>query len=70
MRLGDVLDIGMAVERLGEGSVTFSFRLTNQHGRQTATARVVHAFIDRNGFEPCSCPEPFRVALCRLGLID
>lgn len=70
MLLGDVLTIELEVERLGEKSVTFAYRIVGADGAPRAKVKLVHAFVERDGFGPRSVPDAFRDGLRQLGLIE
>lgn len=67
-RLGDVLDVTLAVERLGRASVRFGYRVACA-GELRARCRLVHAFVDLKRFSAIPVPAPFADGLQRLGLL-
>ena len=63
-RFDDVLVVRARIQRIGDSSVTFEFRVEHQQdGRLIAEGRSVHAFIDSKTWKPVRVPEPFRQAV-------
>jgi acyl-CoA thioester hydrolase len=63
---GDV-DIGVAVSRLGNSSVTYSVGLFKPgEADPCAVASMVHVFVDTASNRPVPIPESLRAALARL----
>ena len=60
IRLGDTLLVEVTVERMGAGSIAFAFALTNPERGLVATARHVHAAIDRKTWQPRRLPDEVR----------
>ena len=69
MFVGDVLTIDLQVERLGEKSVTFAYEVRGEDGQPRARVRLIHAFVELEGFVARPVPEAFRAGLVRLGLV-
>jgi YbgC/YbaW family acyl-CoA thioester hydrolase len=63
IRLGETLQVEVAVERLGAGSITFAFALTIADRGPVATVRHVHAAIDRATWRPRKLPDEVRTHL-------
>ncbi|MGM0578869.1 MAG: acyl-CoA thioesterase [Myxococcota bacterium] len=71
MRMGDRLRVSVGVDRLGERSVTFAFRVVGaEDGALRATVRHVHACVDLERFEGIPVPDRLRDGLTRLGLLE
>lgn len=68
MRMGDRLAIALAVERVGRRSIAFAYAIRGPDGDLRATARLVHAFVDLDGFRPRDVPAELLQGLSRLGL--
>ncbi len=64
------LEVGLAVERLGNSSVTYRLGLFDPRSTQPlqpcALARMVHVFVRRADSRPVPLPAPLREALQRL----
>ncbi len=69
LRLGDRIPVHLTVERLGKGSITFSYSLKGYDGEERASAKLVHAFVDMETFEGRSAPPELIEALQRLGVL-
>jgi 4-hydroxybenzoyl-CoA thioesterase len=59
LRFGDVFDIDVWVEKVGQKSATFRYR-GRCEGRNVATATIVVACIDMRKFVGVPIPEPYR----------
>ena len=71
IRLHDRLAIELAVERLGKRSITFGYRIVGaDDDALRATAKLVHAFVDLDGFEPTTAPDDFVAGLRQLNLLE
>jgi acyl-CoA thioesterase FadM len=72
IRMHDRLDVSLTVERLGDRSVSFAFRITGAGapGDLRATARLVHAFVTHGDLGPASPPPRLLAGLRQLGLIE
>lgn len=71
LRFGDVLDIEVWVERIGEKSVTFAFVGTRLgDGAPIARCRLVSACIDMETFRAQAVPEVCRAFLSRFVPVD
>jgi 1,4-dihydroxy-2-naphthoyl-CoA hydrolase len=68
MRLGDRLTVRVDIEKLGPGSVTFAYTILSEGGETHATARLVHAVIDRQRFKARRVPDVALEAFRRAGL--
>ncbi len=69
-RLGDVLETTVAVEKLGNTSMTL--KLTTRRlsdGEVVVKGRQVQVFVDPETFRPTPIPEVFKQALAGNGLI-
>ena len=66
LRFGDTIDVELSVDRLGEKSVTFAYRIWNVAGddragdRLAAEGQVVCAVVDLKAFRAIPIPEPVR----------
>jgi len=69
MRLGEVLEVQVAIAELGEKRVSFAFLIRDETGLQRATVRCDHAFVDLKNFRGRSAPPEFVAALERMGLV-
>ena len=70
LRLGDRIRVSLSVERLGTSSVTFAYTLYGPEDDLRAKAKLVHAFVDTQGFGSRTAPKEFVDGLRRLGLVD
>jgi acyl-CoA thioester hydrolase len=68
------LEVGLAVDRLGNSSVTYRLGLFDPRSAQPlqpcALARMVHVFVRRADSRPVPLPAPLREALQRLLVAD
>lgn len=63
----EVLKLGVAVERLGERSVTYAVSVFRGGAeRAAADGRFVHVYVDRESRRPVALPEAMRAGLERL----
>jgi acyl-CoA thioester hydrolase len=62
-----VVDIGIALERLGRTSVAYRLALFGGDPDPLAVGRFVHVYVDRNDHQPAPVPEVIRRALETLG---
>ncbi|EME14851.1 acyl-CoA thioesterase [Rhodococcus triatomae] len=65
----DDLRVGLAVDRLGRSSITYSlaiFRVTGESLEPAATGRFVHVYVDAGTRRPVPVPDPIRAAVERL----
>ncbi|MDT7768067.1 MAG: acyl-CoA thioester hydrolase [Mycobacterium sp.] len=62
-----VVDVGIALERLGRTSVAYHLALFGDDLGPVAVARFVHVYVDRNDHKPAPVPEVVRRALETLG---
>jgi YbgC/YbaW family acyl-CoA thioester hydrolase len=69
VRVGDRLRVVMAVERVGERSITFGYVVHGQGGSPCARVKLVHVFVERPSFQPAAVPAELLAALRRLGLL-
>jgi YbgC/YbaW family acyl-CoA thioester hydrolase len=63
IRPGTDIDVAVSVERLGESSLTFAFRITDATGTVLATGREVHVTVDPASFTTRPLPDELRAAL-------
>ncbi|PZQ99323.1 MAG: thioesterase [Cereibacter sphaeroides] len=61
-RLGEVLRLGVRLERLGSSSVTLHVTAANE-GREVFAARVTLVLISKDDYRPKPWPQPFREAM-------
>jgi len=60
----DVIDAGLAVERLGQSSVKYLVGLFKQKAEEPAAlGHFVHVFVERETMRPAAIPEKIRRAL-------
>jgi acyl-CoA thioester hydrolase len=62
-----VVDVGIALERLGRTSVAYRLALFGDDLGPVAVARFAHVYVDRNDHKPAPVPEVVRRALETLG---
>ena len=63
----DVIDAGIAVQRLGNSSVTYAIGLFRENeATAAAVGRFVHVWVDRATRKPRSVPDRVRAALLPL----
>ena len=61
LRFGDIADVEIGVERIGEKSVTFTYALARGKGGPIcARAKVTVATVDMNDFRAIPIPEKYR----------
>ncbi|BCB18353.1 thioesterase family protein [Bosea sp. ANAM02] len=60
----ETVEVGIAVERLGNSSVTYSIGIFRQSGAQAAAqGRFTHVYVERASQKPVPIPAPLRAAL-------
>jgi acyl-CoA thioester hydrolase len=60
----ETVEAGIAVERLGNSSVTYRIGIFRQGGTQAAAqGRFTHVYVERASQKPVPIPAPLRVAL-------
>ncbi len=60
----ETVEAGIAVERLGNSSVTYRIGIFRQGGGQAAAqGRFTHVYVQRAGQKPVPIPAPLRAAL-------
>ena len=64
--VGDVIEIRVAVEHVGETSFTFSYILQNAKGVVVGTGRTVHVTTDKKTRKKIPLPRDMRVAIERI----
>lgn len=65
----EVVEAGIAVERLGNSSVTYRIGIFRQGGEQAAAqGRFTHVYVQRAGQRPVPIPEALRAALAALAV--
>ena len=69
MRVSDRLVVSLEVERVGARSVTYAYRIEGHDEELRATAKLVHACVDREGFAPLAVPAELIEGLRRLDLV-
>ena len=57
---------GLAVERLGNSSITYRLALFGDGDEPAAVGRFVHVYVDRASRRPVPVPQPVRDAVARL----
>jgi len=57
---------GLAVERLGNSSITYRLALFGADETPAAVGRFVHVYVDRETRRPVPVPDPVRVAVAAL----
>ena len=63
----ETVDAGIAVERLGNSSVTYRIGIFRQGGEQAvAQGRFTHVYVTRAGQKPVPIPPPLRAALAAI----
>ena len=65
VNLGDVLTIGLQIEKIGRTSFTVGYQMTNQLGRTVALVKTVHTTISNQTRQPMAIPPHLREALQR-----
>ncbi len=69
MRMGEPLDIRVAVERLTEHSIGFRYTLSGTDEVVRASALLVHAFVSFDGFEATTAPAVLLEGLRQAGVL-
>ena len=65
----EAVDVGIAVERLGNSSVTYRIGIFRQGGTQAAAqGRFTHVYVERVDQKPVPIPAPLRGALVQLAV--
>jgi acyl-CoA thioester hydrolase len=59
----EALEVGVAVEKLGNASLTWAVGLLNTRGELCARGRMVHVWVDRATRKPMALPAKVREAL-------
>ncbi len=60
----ETVEVGIAVERLGNSSVTYRIGIFRQGGEQAAAqGRFTHVYVERASLTPVPIPAPLRGAL-------
>jgi acyl-CoA thioester hydrolase len=62
-----VVDVGIALSRLGRTSVAYRLALFGEGAAPIALGHFVHVYVDRTDHRPSPIPEPVRRALETLG---
>ena len=63
----ETVETGIAVERLGNSSVTYRIGIFRQGGEQAAAqGRFTHVYVQRAGQRPVPIPEALRAALASI----
>jgi 1,4-dihydroxy-2-naphthoyl-CoA hydrolase len=71
MKLGERLVVSLEVERVGNRSVTFGFRVIGEaDGEQKATVQLIHAFAGVGDMKSREVPERLLEGLRRLHLVE
>jgi acyl-CoA thioesterase FadM len=65
-RYDEELEVAVEVERLGETSVGFVFRIGAAGAGPRATVRTTHVCVDRAAFRPAAWPSEMRAAFERV----
>lgn len=65
LQVGDVVNIHVQVERLGESSFTLGYEVQNDAGLTAATVRTVHVALDPRRGAGIPLPQTLRAALDR-----
>jgi acyl-CoA thioester hydrolase len=63
LRFPTVVDVGIALERLGRTSVAYRLALFGDGLEPVAVGRFVHVYVDRNEHRPAPVPEVIRRVL-------
>lgn len=61
--VGDVIEIRVSVEKVGETSFTFAYRLINPKGETVGTARTVHVTMDKTTQKKIPLPSEMRAKI-------
>ena len=69
MRVSDRLVVALEVERLGTSSVSYAYRIEGRDEELRATAKLVHACVDRETFASLATPATLVEGLRRLDLV-
>ena len=65
----ETVEAGIAVERLGNSSVTYRIGIFRQGGTQAAAqGRFTHVYVERASQKPVPIPAPLRGALVQLAI--
>ena len=63
----ETVEVGIAVERLGNSSVTYRIGIFRQSGTQAAAqGRFTHVYVERASQKPVPIPAPLRTALAAI----
>ncbi len=63
---GDRMRIQVQLERMGDTSFTFLYRMTNIEGEETAQVRIVHVVVDRQSGKSKPVPSELSAVLQQL----
>ena len=61
--VGDVLEIQVTVDQIGQTSFTFAYKLLNAKGHLVGTGRTVHVTTDKKTREKISIPKDMRAKI-------
>ncbi len=64
--VGDVIDIQVSVENVGQTSFTFAYKLLNARQEVVGTARTVHVTVDKKTHQKIPLPADFRSKIEKL----
>ena len=64
--VGDVLEIQITVENIGQTSFTFAYRLLNAKQDVVGTAKTVHVTVDKKTKQKISLPKDMREKIQKL----
>lgn len=63
LRVGERVSVRLTVSRVGRSSYTLDYAFHGEHGRPSATARVVHVVVEASGWRKQPIPHDLRQAL-------
>lgn len=67
LRFPEMVDVGLALERLGDRSVTYRIALFGERvDEPVAVGRFVHVYVDRDTRRPVAVPDAIKVAVAGL----
>lgn len=66
IKMGDVLDISLYLEKMGKSSFTLGTKMKNQEGTLVATTKVVYVSIERESWTSTPIPEKLKQHLSSL----
>ncbi|MCR4337050.1 MAG: acyl-CoA thioesterase [Candidatus Omnitrophica bacterium] len=61
--VGDVITIGVTVERIGKTSFTFAYTITDQKKRRVGAGKTVHVTMNKKTRNKISLPAELRTAI-------